>query len=245
VKAGGLLASGGPGRAAGSRSRNGCFGNRSGGFHAEGRLGDPELEPAGSLLHRCLPPACVRDGLRSGSYGQRAGKREDKPQGCEWPKHVTGIEKGANRQGRGKRRRRTEAGVEPRDEASMEGLGMCLDQNVASGSGPLVLGAPKGIETQGRTDARKERLSSVVLGARTDARTRSSRASERPRAVSNRKGNRPGGCSAEDTRAQAARQKGRRWSRGAKRAATPGNHTLKVDATPRRVQAATGSARGR
>ena len=57
------------------------------------------------------------------------------------------VRGGANRQGRGKRRRRTEAGLEPRDEAALEPGGESRKGKELSGSGLLELGAPKGRTT--------------------------------------------------------------------------------------------------
>jgi hypothetical protein len=62
---------------------------------------------------------------------------------------------GANRQGRERRRRRTEAGVEARDEARRERVGESRRGNAASGSGFPELGAPEGRQTS-REDGRDE-----------------------------------------------------------------------------------------
>jgi hypothetical protein len=61
----------------------------------------------------------------------------------------------ANRQGREKRRRRTEAGVEARDEARREQTGESRPGNAASGSGFPGLGAPEGRQTS-REDGREQ-----------------------------------------------------------------------------------------
>jgi len=65
------------------------------------------------------------------------------------------VRGGASRQGRGKRRRRTEAGVEARDEVEEETDGLGHRGRPPPGSGFLGLGAPKGRETS-REDGREE-----------------------------------------------------------------------------------------
>jgi hypothetical protein len=152
---------------------------------------------------------------------------------------------GVNRQGRGKRRRRNEADVEIRDEVTLERHGASRDGKGQPGSGFLGLGAPKGKKTPGK-DGRGQGSAFVGRTGTTDgeAVTRSSRASARPGVATNRTGNRPGGCSAENARVQAARQEGHRRGREATRAATPGSQTLKVDATLRRISGCPGLGEG-
>ena len=86
----------------------------------------------------------------------------------------------------------------------------------------------RGGKPHGRMDVSMDRRSSAGSEVRSRTWLRSSRAEERPGAVSNRKGNRPEVCSVEHVKVQAARQQGRRRGREAERVATPGSHTLKV-----------------
>jgi hypothetical protein len=144
---------------------------------------------------------------------------------------------GASRQGRGKRRRRSDAGPGSRGEAALERGGAIRSGRAVPGHGLLELGAPQGRRTPGE-EGRKE---GEAVGAEPERRpgkqTRSSRASARPGALSHtvRVTGRWRGP-AEDARVQTARSKGRRRGREAARAATPGRETLKVDATPWRVR---------
>jgi len=81
-----------------------------------------------------------RTGTTSGEQGNRT------PGACETETRHR-ARGGANRQGREKRRRRTEAGVEARDEARRERTGESRGATVAPGSGFPGLGAPEGRRT--------------------------------------------------------------------------------------------------
>jgi hypothetical protein len=143
------------------------------------------------------------------------------------------VRGGENRQGRGKRRRRTAAGVEARDEAEPENRGESHGRKAEPGSGFPGLGAP-----QGRRTSREEvpGRRTVLAPAGRQGRRRSRGPRERAQGherYHDWKGNQPASRLVEDAKVHVERRQGRRRSREAERTATPGGQTLKANATPR------------
>jgi hypothetical protein len=229
-------ADGGKTNGSGSRSRTDRLGGRSGGDATEGRFGVLTSEANREPAARNLAPR-VRTGRPSGR-SERAPKRgagKQTPRACVVETHHR-ARGGVNRQGREKRRRRTEAGVETRDEARREGGGFGQSNNVTPGSGFPGLGASKGRRTL-REDGREQ---GTALAGRSGSANRDAdevlKGERKARSgIQDRTGNRPVGDSTEHAKVQPAREKGAGDAVNPSQAATAGRHTLKVDATPQRV----------
>ena len=148
------------------------------------------------------------------------------------------AQRSASRQGRGKRRRRNEAGAEPRDGAAAEARDGVIRSVVRrpSGSGFSELGAPEGWSIpreQGRGSGRLVvRPAAEADGDAVEVLEGARKARSGDEPYGKLHGRPPAG------RRQGPRRKaqGRRWSREAERTATAGGQTLKVDETPRRVR---------
>jgi hypothetical protein len=145
-----------------SRIRNVHLGGRSGEKGNVGRSG-VRRAPDRPGASRGMTTPHVRRRDRKIAVGRMTGGRVARPrpsgtnrgeQGERTPgacADETGrrVRGGENRQGRAKRRRRTEAGVEPRDEVLCQACGESRTSNAAPGSGFLGLGASEGRETSG------------------------------------------------------------------------------------------------
>mgnify|MGYP003571915085 FL=1 len=117
------------------------------------------------------------------------------------------VRGGATRQGREKRRRRTEAGVEARDEASRDRVGESWRGNGSSGSGFLGLGASERRPTS-REDGREEGAVVVDRTGGTDREAEEVLESDR-KAMSGTPPTRQlaGGCLLENVKVHPAREK--------------------------------------
>jgi len=183
---------------------------------ARDRPGAPRTESS--------PPTAGSGGPRTDTTGTTAGNGEHQPHGCEWPKYATGsgeeqaaraAENGGGGSSRGWKPATRHGGtVEARAEAGRP-TSHRRREPTAGGRGNTPRrerDSPgwerrRGDELHGSQDVKKGRPPWAEPDARTGTRTRSSRVSESPGAVSHRKGNRPGGGSAEHAKVHVERHK--------------------------------------
>jgi hypothetical protein len=153
------------------------------------------------------------------------------------------VREGVNRQGRAKRRRRTEAGVEARDEAHQqrqrmrcpsEGAGKWISR---AGSADGATNLKGGWQKPPRWTSSPLRETGSDPGNRAAVRSAVEILEGECKATSGYPayGVIQGGGRPEDARDPPEKGQGRRWTREAERASTDGRHTLKVTTTPRRV----------
>jgi hypothetical protein len=137
------------------------------------------------------------------------------------------VRGGGNRQGRGKRRRRTEAGVEARDEAGRQRrAGKWTPRTGSAGEEPNLTGGRTGQPLGNRQPFGQPgpRSGRVLEGER------------KVRSGIQPEGKPTGGLLGGRRQGPGRKVKGRRRSREARRPATLGGQTLKANATPRRVR---------